>query len=104
MPYKMPDNCIEDMKKSILKEILNDTAMQRRNHNFNLGTIFRTAVASAAAITLFIISANIMQQKPASKYYDVEKAFDNLSYDDQNFMIETYNDDVFLASGEYTDL
>lgn len=104
MPYRMPEGFMEEMKTNVLQGIQSDCVPQRAQSRFALGILFRSAVAAAAAVTLFVISFSTMQPKKANGYSDVEKAFDNLSYEDQSFMLETYNDDVFVASADYTNM
>ena len=38
-----------------------------------------------------------MRPKPTNSYEDIERAFDNLSSDDQAFMISTYSNDAFAS-------
>lgn len=102
MPYRMPEGFMEEMRTNVLQGIQNGSVPQRAKSRFAPGILFRSAVAAAAAVTLFVISFSTMQPKKDNGYSDVEQAFDNLSYEDQSFMLETYNDDVFMASADYT--
>lgn len=100
MPYSMPKDFLKDMQKNVMDEISKSSPTSKRPETTarksRIYVMFRTAVATAAAVTLFLVCYNTMQPRPVNKYADVERAFDNLSYEDQQYMIDNYNDDVFM--------
>lgn len=109
MPYRMPENFLQDMEASVMKRIQAGedepapTTVQAslplkasRDHS-RFRILFRSAVSAAAAVTLFLVCYNTMRPKPTNGYEDIERAFDNLSSDDQAFMISTYSNDAFAS-------
>lgn len=109
MPYRMPENFLQDMEASVMKRIQagEDEPAQAtvqaslplkasRDHS-RFRILFRSAVSAAAVATLFIVYYNTMRPKPTNGYEDIERAFDNLSSDDQAFMISTYSNDAFAS-------
>lgn len=109
MPYRMPENFLQDMEASVMKRIqagedepapatvqASLPLKASRDHS-RFRILFRSAVSAAAAVTLFLVCYNTMRPKPTNGYEDIERAFDNLSSDDQAFMISTYNNDAFAS-------
>lgn len=109
MPYRMPENFLQDMEASVMKRIqageeepapatvqASLPLKANRDHS-RFRILFRTAVSAAAAVTLFIVCYNTMRPRPTNSYEDIERAFDNLSSDDQAFMISTYSNDAFAS-------
>lgn len=100
MPYSMPKDFLKDMQKNVMDEIAKSPSLDKQAKatvgKSRIYVLFRSAVAAAAAVTLFLVCYNTMQPQPVNKYADVERAFDNLSYEDQQYMIDNYNDDVFM--------
>lgn len=98
MPYSMPEGFLKEMEESVMGSVAAESKPKRRPLTY---VIFRSAVAAAAVAALFTVSLNTMQPKRyIANYTDVDQAFDNLSYDDQQYMIDTYSNDVFMTDGE----
>lgn len=96
MPYRMPENLLQDMEASVMEEINRDKRQKKAKEEFlQFHNLFRQLVAAAAVAILFIVCYNTIPTKPQNSYADIDRAFDNLSYDDQAFMIDTYNNDAF---------
>lgn len=110
MPYSMPENFLAEMKRNVMLE-LNTTATAAADiapteampskHSAHIFHLFRTAVAAAAVATLFVVCYKAKPFHPVENYGDVERAFDNLSYDDQALMLDTYSNDVFMTTDGY---
>lgn len=109
MPYRMPENFLQDMEASVMKRIqagedepvpatIQASLPLKASHDHSrFRILFRSAVSAAAVATLFIVCYNTMRPKPTNSYDDIERAFDNLSSDDQAFMISTYSNDAFAS-------
>lgn len=98
MPYRIPENFLQELESSVMREIQSDDgkAEKETRHTFpHVHSLFRHLVAAAAVAALFTVCYNTMLQRHQNSYADVDRAFDNLSYDDQNFMIDTYSNDAF---------
>ncbi len=99
MPYRMPEGFMQDMESRVLCEV--KTAPHGDTHSsktVQLHAAFRSLVAAAAVALLFIVSYDTMlRSESATSYEDVERAFDNLSYSTQSYMLDTYNNDVFMC-------
>ncbi len=108
-PYSMPKGFIENMENVIWQRIASEEcATQKANGMYtasvagwkNSGRLFRMFTAAAAAITLVLVCNTTMRQHQTGSFAEVEKAFDNLNYDEQQFMIETQTNDVFVMATE----
>ncbi len=89
MPYTVPDGFFESAAARI-------TARTERRRFFIPERV--RMLAAAVAVTAVIASAlifatNHRQTSPA----DIDEAFCALSVDDQDFLLETYQDDIFLT-------
>ena len=98
-PYSMPEGFMKEMEDNVMRSVAAGTLQTR--HKPLKQVIFRSAVAAAAVAALFTVSISTMQPKRyIANYTEVDQAFDNLSYDDQQYMIDTYSNDVFMAEEE----
>lgn len=97
MPYSTPDNFFDNLEKEVKASL----PSERKN---KYARIILMSVSSIAAslLLLFVISTTINKKgydakKEQYKMAAVEKAFDNLDDDDQNELINIYQDDVFTS-------
>ncbi len=100
MPYRMPGNVMADIQEAVMEELRGELPAAAPRIVLRRNGLFRTIVSAAAAVTLFLVCYSTMQPAARGSYDDVETAFDNLSYDDQAFMIDTYNNDVFACASD----
>ncbi len=103
MPYRMPENLMTDIQAAVLAEVAGDSKLRAAAGRSPLRIAFRTAVSVAAAAVLFLVCYNTMRPAAVSRYSDVERAFDNLSYDDQAFLIDDYTNDAFAYLSDAQD-
>lgn len=101
MPYAMPENFLHDMQHAVEQRISGMKTETTRRKAARMRIMFHSAVSAAAAVTLFLVCYNTMlRPKPAGSYADIERAFDNLSSDDQAYMLDTYSTDAFAYADE----
>lgn len=104
MPYSMPKSFLKEMERNVLQEVSATVNTHETKKVYRPGIVLRSLVAAAAIATLFIVcykTASIPQQ---TDFSDVDRAFNNLSSDDQNYMLETYSNDIFLSQADYSGL
>ena len=88
MPYTTPDGFFEKMEDDVWKKV--------KHKPIRLRLITQSIIAVAASIALiFIISDYLFKANPAT-INDVDQAFSQLSADDQAYLLEIYQDDVFI--------
>ena len=96
MPYSTPPNLFDDIEKNVWKEIGKDapTVPKRK-----LAAMRIVAWSTAIAASLALMAVINMKPKasPAAKGVSVEQAFANLSAEDQAYLLEVYQDDIFIT-------
>jgi hypothetical protein len=100
MPYSVPDDFFAKLEESMMDEVKvqksEATAIPERNKTVIIA--IRSLLAIAAAVALFFV----VQPTPtkndtisADDFASVELAFNNLSSDDQDFLIQVYEETDF---------
>ncbi len=94
-PYTIPENCFKDLESSILKRTIASEQLhdKRRKH---LSAISRTILAIAASVLLFFAVHTAWEGTSPDLQGNVEQAFNSLPQEDQTYILETYQDDIFL--------
>lgn len=90
MPYRVPETFFIDVEQKIISRAR--SARRRR-----ISGIVCRSVAVAAAFALLIVAAdNIGLFRHATDFAEIAQAFDSLSESDQTYLIETFQDDIFI--------
>lgn len=98
MPYTVPDNFFSEMGNSLLKDVSAASATTAKRRRPFMRIVCSAATVAAAAITLLLV----VNHKAAStktetvEFNDVEQAFARLNSTDQTYLLEVYQDDIFL--------
>ena len=111
MPYTTSEDFFDKLEENIWKEIKDDYLAEKPKEHapqvLQLGYsahcktsksrfIMRSIIAVAASATLvFIVNMNFSKQATVS-INDVDNAFSQLSTDDQAYLLDVYQDDVFI--------
>ena len=99
MPYQVPDGFFSSMEEKIMQQVadvpLEDAPAHGKSH-FNI--LWRTLISTAAVAAIVIGLWVVLQPKDsaAADFAAVEKAFDQLSPEDQAFLLQVYEDDAFM--------
>lgn len=95
MPYNMPDGFFEKFEENVMKEVREkeDKVRDGDNHKKPLRIILRSVMAVAAAVALFFVVQPLFPKDHADNFENVELAFNNLTIEDQDFMLQIYEDD-----------
>ena len=103
MPYTVPEGFFDEMEKNVMAEIKADRPQKKAR---TIKKAVRTMIAAAAAIALFLVVTK-QQPKDATVSQDdfayVELAYNNLSSEDQEYLQEIYEEDIFLHNNEESD-
>ena len=101
MPYTVPDDFFTKLEESAMDEVTvqksETTAKPRRKKTIIIA--FRSLLAIAAAVALFFVVQPTLTKNDtisADDYASVELAFNNLSSDDQDFLIAVYENEEFI--------
>ena len=101
MPYTVPDDFFTKLEESVMDEVKvqksEATALPERNKTVIIA--IRSFLAVAAAVALFFVVQPTLTKNDtisADDYASVELAFNNLSSDDQDFLVAVYENEEFI--------
>ena len=97
MPYTVPDNFFDELEENVMKEVKVQPAKRKKATVIRMA--IRTALAVAACLALFlIVKKNLPQGSDTSTddFENVELAFNNLSTEDQAYLLEVYQEEQFM--------
>lgn len=107
MPYRLPDGALDTVEDRVMQEISRQplaTTVQpvvapKKRHllrNFSLVA----SIAAAVVVGFIALSPNTnspaAQQEQVTDIAQVEQAFNELSTEDQEYLVSVYEDDVFM--------
>ena len=101
MPYTTPEGFLDQLEANVWQEVKADMKMHQtkpRRKLYRLSIVSTLlAVAACLAVVLMIHPFALKQSTtPTVSLASVEQAYAQLSDDDQAYMLEVYQDDVFL--------
>lgn len=101
MPYSVPDDFFTKLEESVMDEVKvqksEATAILKRNKTVIIA--IRSLLAIAATVALFFVVQPTLTKNDtisADDYASVELAFNNLSSDDQDFLVAVYENEEFI--------
>ena len=110
MPYNVPDGFFDQLEQNVMAEVKADNgeSAQLKPKVQKVRTVrmaIRTILAAAAAVALFfVVTKNLPTSESQTDTFEfVELAYNNLSTEDQEFLIEIYEEDVFMIESEEMD-
>lgn len=97
MPYNVPDGFFDQMEKTLNERLAAETYAVSKPPVATRKRLWIASGAVAAAVLLAFVVWTILPKEKNSGYdFDaVEMAFNQLSADDQAYLIEIYEDDIF---------
>ena len=98
MPYTVPDGFFDKLEENVMNEV---KAQPVRKKAVTIRMAIRTAIAVAACIALFFVVKKVLPQGQNAATDDFEKvelAFNNLSTEDQDYLLEVYQEELFLEN------
>ena len=100
MPYTVPDGFFDELEENVMKELKgsNTPSGESRKARIVRMTV-RAVIAVAACIALLFIVKKALPQgsdTTTDDFENVELAFNNLSTDDQDYLLEVYQEEQFL--------
>jgi len=93
MPYRVPEGFFGQMEATLMDEVKGN-----RKKAGVMKYVLTSLVAFAAAIALFVvIQKNILgDRENMGSFESVEIAYGNLTNEDQEYLMQVYEDDLFL--------
>lgn len=100
MPYNVPDGFFDQLEQNVMAEVqLDNTATEKpKQKTHTVKMAIRTILAAAAAVALlFVVTKNLpTSESQTDTFANVELAYNNLSNEDQEYLMEVYEEDVFI--------
>lgn len=90
MPYNVPDTFFDDFENKIMAK-----AASRRKRHKVLKIVYRS-IAVAASLALIVVAVSQYTMTRKTDFSEIDLAFDNLSEADQAYLIEIYQEDIFI--------
>ena len=90
MPYRVPDTFFDDVENTIMINV------RKRQNKRNVFKIFYRIIAVAATLALLMIVGGSGTKNDKTDFAEIAQAFDNLSEADQTYLLEIYQDDIFI--------
>jgi hypothetical protein len=105
MPYKVPDGFFDELRVQVAEQVKSDrraeaaAKVRRSRHRRMAGIAISTALAAASVALFFVLPSRTAthESEERGNMYAVQQAYDNLSPEDQNYLMEIYQDDVLLS-------
>lgn len=108
MPYTTPDGFFDKLEDDIWKEVKNDCMEKEADKSgipaekradrkpFRLRIIMKSVIAVAASIALILVVDMNFSETGHTTINDVDQAFSQLTIEDQIYLLDIYQDDVFI--------
>ena len=108
MPYNVPEGFFEQLEKNVMADVkVDDTATEKPKFKARaVRMAIRAFFATAAAVALFFVVTKYMPSDTTTtqdSFANMELAYNNLSTEDQEYLMEVYEEDVFLEENEEMD-
>ena len=97
MPYTVPDGFFDKLEEDVMNEVKAQSAKTKKATVIRMA--IRAAIAVAACIALFLVVKKVLPQGDntvTDDFDSVELAFNNLSTDDQDYLLEVYQEELIL--------
>ena len=99
LPYNVPDDFFATLDEKVLQEVKADTAqsaaLPQRKVWLSKG-FRRFSIAAAAALAVVVGYHALSHSQSEDNFTAVEEAFAHLSEDDQEYLLEVYQEDIFM--------
>ena len=97
MPYTVPDNFFDELEEKVMREEKAQPVKKDKAKTIRMA--IRAALAVAACLALFLIVKKVLPQGSdtvTDDFANVELAFNNLSTEDQDYLLEVYQEELFM--------
>lgn len=102
LPYNVPDGFFDKLESDVYASLKEDgftvaTSERPKSRKKTLRMALYSVVAVAAAIALFFVVQPLLTKSSTDDFELVELAFNNLSTEDQDYLLHVYEeDDLFM--------
>jgi hypothetical protein len=107
MPYNVPDGFFDQLEQNVIAEVMPDDTVTEKSkvRARTVKMAIHTILAAAAAVALFfVVTKNLPSDDTQADTFEfVELAYNNLSTEDQEFLMEVYEEDEFINDNNEED-
>ena len=100
MPYTVPDGFFDQLEEQVMNEVKAEPAKEKKSgKGKTIRIAIHTLLAVAACLALFLIVKKALPQRndaAIDDFTNVELAFNNLSTEDQDYLLEVYQEEEEL--------
>ena len=103
MPYNVPYGFFDQLEQNMMAEVAagNIATEKPKQKARTVKITIRILLAAAAAVALFfVVTKNMPSDTTEDGFANVELAYNNLSNEDQEYLMEVYEEDVFIIDNE----
>lgn len=93
MPYTVPDDFFDTLEHNVWQAVNAPTTPQKSKHKKWLWPIISGLVAAVACVALVLVLRPLNTAQPQDDFAGVANSFAQLSQDDQNYLLEVYQDE-----------
>lgn len=93
MPYTMPPECYNEMEAKVFAALQSDARNNRKRKVIRVTMLASVAAAAVVALLLVIAPAMKVQHDSLNQ---IDVAYAQLSDADKNYLMEVYQEDIFL--------
>lgn len=106
MPYTTPEGFFDSMEDNIWQAVKSDfqsttatvapKTLPVGRKRVKLSVVMRSAIAVAASIALVFVVSMKLSTPSHTSFNEVDQAFSQLSTDDQAYLLNVYQEDIFI--------
>lgn len=96
IPYTIPEDFFNEMEDKIWKEVSKESTVDTRRKVSYMRVAIKTVTTIAAIVALLVVFNTHYPKNYAGSILNVELAFSELSNEDQAYLLEVYQDDIFI--------
>ena len=96
MPYRVPENFFTDMEQRAMEGMRSEASSRAKRKVSTVSMVVKGIAAVAAVVALILMFTPHNAKTEADNFTDVEQAFAHLSSEDQAYMLEVYQEDIFI--------
>ena len=99
MPYNVPDDFFAALEENVMRDVKVSTAQSAatgRPRAKVIKMLSRISIAVAASIAVIVGFKALYNNHQTDNFTAVEEAFAHLSEEDQEYLLEVYQEDIFM--------
>ena len=96
MPYSVPEDFFSNLETSLCQAAVNETSATPAPMRRSWKWMMRTTLSAAAMVAVILSLTMVFPRSAEPEGLSVEQAFSNLSTTDQDYIIDTFRNDMII--------